>query len=479
MHHPLRSHHLLTNFGGNIRFRPQHFYAPTSEREVLDILDRHANAKIRVVGSLHSWSPAVVTDDTLVDMRHFRSVQLQRSADGSLWATVGGGCRIKHVLRKLRLHRVTMPSIGLITAQTIAGAISTATHGSGKHSLSHYVDELRVAAYDPATGAARVVVLSDGDERRAGRCALGCMGIILSVRFRCIPLYDVAETIVACTTLDEVLEGEGRFPLQQFYLIPHLWSYLVQRRLVPREPQRTRPVFLGLYRAWWLLGIDIGLHLVIKLLVTGLGSPGATRWFYRHILTRLVVKNATVVDRSERMLVMAHDLFQHLEIELFVPARNIRRAAQFVRSVIEVFAGTMSVSTGEILSDLAGIGMVEELRHHHGSYTHHYPITFRRVLVDDALIAMSAGTDEPWYALSFITFAQPHDRFLVLATFLARAMARLFQARLHWGKVFPLDGAEIEGSYPRLATFRTICRQFDPKGVFRNTFTDRVLFGSE
>ena len=80
------------------------------------------------------------------------------------------GCRIKQILQKLNASAdLTMPSIGLITQQTIAGAIATATHGSGRYSLSHYTTEIRVAAYDPETGA-RIYSWNNGPELRAARC---------------------------------------------------------------------------------------------------------------------------------------------------------------------------------------------------------------------------------------------------------------------------------------------------------------------
>src|SRR5437899_10603740 len=102
----------VTNFGGNVRFAPRYVYAPTTEAEVLAILDRHARGKVRVGGALHSWSPAVVSDDAFVDLRHFDAVSVERGKDGEVWATVGGGCRIKHLLRKLHyLTRATVPSL--------------------------------------------------------------------------------------------------------------------------------------------------------------------------------------------------------------------------------------------------------------------------------------------------------------------------------------------------------------------------------
>lgn len=466
----------IVNFGGNIRFTPRYHYAPTSETEVLELLDRHVHGKVRVVGALHSWSPAVVSEDVLVDLRHLNSVAVQKEADGDVWATAGGGCRIEHLLRRLHaLSDVTLPSLGLITEQTIAGAISTGTHGSGKHSLSHYMEEIRVAAYDAETGKARIYVWNEGAELRAARCGLGCMGIILSVRFRCIPEYDVAETITTCATIEEVLQLESQFPLQQFFLLPHRWSYFAQRRfVVPVSPQK-RSWSAKLYRAYWFFGIDIGLHLAIKFLASFLRSPLAIRFFYQNLFSRLVLKNRTVIDTSDRMLVMEHELFEHLEIEIFVPATRVGRAAEFVRHVLAAFDGQAIAIPDEISSALKGIGMYESLLERRGTFTHHYPITFRRVLADDTSISMSSSTNESYYSISFITYVEPRDRFFAMASFLARSMTALFLARLHWGKYFPLSNAEIESVYPHLEEFRRICRETDPRGVFRNEFTDRVL----
>ncbi len=458
----------VINFGRNIRFTPRRYYVPTSEAEVLELLNRHTHGKVRVVGALHSWSGGIVSDDALVDLRHFNQVEVAQDADGTILATVGGGCRIKDLLQKLHnFDDVTIPSLGLITEQTLAGAISTATHGSGKHSLSHYVEEMRIAAYD-ATGTARIYTWGRNDpELRAARCALGCMGIILAVRFRCVEQYDVAETVVPCDTLDEALAAEREFPLQQFYLLPHRWTYLVQRRVAISE-LRPRQLSAHLYRLWWYLGTDIGLHLIIKLLVSVLKSPRLIRFFYRRVLSHLILKNSTIVDRSDHMLVMEHELFRHLEMEIFVPTRHLQATVAYVRDVVQAFDGSVP-PTNDIAQD-------DEMLRYRGTFTHHYPITFRRVLPDDCLLSMTSNSDEPYYAISFITYAEPREPFLSLASVLARELAQRFQARLHWGKYFPLDGEMVERLYPALPEFRAMCERVDPNGVFRNVFAERVLF---
>ncbi|MFO0851155.1 MAG: D-arabinono-1,4-lactone oxidase [Gemmataceae bacterium] len=465
----------VANFGGDIRFTPKHLYRPRTEAEVLAVLDRHAGGKVRVVGARHSWNPGIASADALLDLRYLRAVAVHRAGGEVVAVTAGGGCRMKHLLGALhRRADATLPSVGLITEQTVAGVVSTATHGSGKHSLSHYVEQIRVAAYDPATGRARVYTWGEGDpELAAARCAVGCMGVVLAVRFRCVPRYDVEEVMHACDGLDEVLAGEARYPLQQFYLAPHRWTYFAQRRAAAQAIQ-PRSLAARLYRAWWFLGIDVGLHLIFKLLVSVVQSPPLTRWFFRRALPRLVLRNVTIVDRAERVLVMEHELFRHLEIELFVPARHLPGAVGFVRAAVNTFAG---VDTD--LTPVADPDLRDELRRHCGTFTHHYPITFRRVLPDDTLISPTASASEPWYAISFITYAEPRGPFLAFAGFLARGLGRLFGARLHWGKHFPLGPAEVEAAYPRLPEFRAHCERVDPRGVFRNGFAGRVLFGAD
>jgi hypothetical protein len=172
---------------------------------------------------------------------------------------------------------------------------------------------------------------------------------------------------------------------------------------------------------------------------------------------------------------MRHDLFKHFEIELFVPARHLLRAAAFLRQVLCVFAGTADCVTDDVRQALAELKLEEVLFQYRGSYTHHYPICFRRVLPDDTLISPASSPDEPTYAISLITYVEPREPFIALADFLGRSMAKLFDARPHWGKYCPLTAEETEALYPKLEEFRETCLRYDPSGVFRNEFVTHAL----
>ncbi|HEX3759992.1 MAG TPA: D-arabinono-1,4-lactone oxidase [Kofleriaceae bacterium] len=469
----------LVNFGGNVAFAPRHRYAPASEAEVLAVLDRHAGGMIRVVGSLHSWSDDIVSDDVILDLRQFDRVEIE-IRDGEIWATIGAGCVLSDALTQLRAAGATLPTIGAVTVQRMAGLISTATHGSGCSSLSHHVAGLRIAAYDPETGKAGVFELDAGDARRAARCALGAAGVILACRVRCVPSYLVEETLVQHDTLDDVLAGEARYPLQQFVLVPYLWQFVVfQRRNAGSERTGRASWWRLIHRAYALLGVDLLLHLIIKLLVT-VGRPSWIRGFFRSMFVHLAWKDRAVVDRSELVLTLHHELFKHLEIELFVPASQLAGALAVVRHAIAVFDGSDARPDPAVEAALAGAGLLDELRRGAGSYTHHYPVFIRRVLPDDTLISMTAGAREPFYTISLFCYHEPRTAFYGLADFVARALNRLHRARPHWGKYFPLGFADIADDYPQLPAFRAICDRLDPRGTFRNAYVRRVLgFGAD
>lgn len=474
----------IRNFGENVSFAPAHRYRPRSEEEVLEILDRHRDGGIRAVGTLHSWSDAPVSDDVVIHMDRLDRIELTRDGDaggdaGSVRVEAGGGCTVERLLRVLRRKAgSTLPAVGAVTKQTIAGAISTATHGSGRASMSHYIDAVRVAAFDPDSGRARIFEWSSGPELEAARCGLGCMGVILSVKFRAVPDFLVEETVVRYDSLAELLDDGRRHPLQEFVLMPWSWSWVAfNRREVAAASDGRASRLAPLYRAYNRVNIDVNLHLITKALLSRLGSPRRIRAFWKRVAPRIVLRGVTVVDRSTAMLTLQHQLFRHEEMEVFVPASRVHEAAELVRRIACVFAGVADEIPGPGPLDADGSEALAIARGSRGSYTHHYPIFFRRVLPDDAMISMTGGAEEPYCTMSFFTYRKPEDRddFYRFAELVARVLVRRFEARLHWGKHFPLRHEEISHLYPRLEEFRAICRRTDPAGVFLNAFTERVL----
>jgi L-gulono-1,4-lactone dehydrogenase len=462
---------VVTNFGRNVTFRPAARYAPRSEAEVLDILRAHRGSPVRAVGRLHSWSDVTVCESVLLDLRRLDAVAVH--ADGpDPWVEVGAGCQIKRVVVELQKTGHTLPSLGLIDEQTVAGATATGTHGSGRHSLSHYVRGVRLASYDPHTGEPTIREVTGGAELRAARCSLGCLGIVTKMLLPIRRQYQVEEHFRRYDRLDDVLDQEAGYDLQQFFLVPWRWDYLAQHRC---EVDRPRSVLAPLYRLYWAAGMDVGLHVLVRLLARWFPSF-CTRLAYRHVIPWLVPRGWKVVDRSDRQLTMQHELFRHIEIEIFVRGSRLAAAMGYVVWLLRQAGGETAEPPADVGERLRSSGhwwAVDEVR---GRYLHHYPVCVRKVLPDETLISMSSG-DEPWYALSFISYARPsrRDGFFRFATVLAGTMAVLFDSRPHWGKVCLLPAAELARLYPGLAEFAAIQKRLDPGGVFGNAWLREVL----
>jgi hypothetical protein len=465
----------IANFGGNQRWYAR-CYAPASEAEVLDILTRNVGVTIRVAGSGHSWSDIAANADIALDLSELNSVTPIKT-NGLDLVRVGAGCRLQELLD--RLHAATdrtLPTLGAIKKQTISGAISTGTHGSGRQSLSHFVASLRVAVFDPQTGHPVVREFTEGPELLAARCGLGCVGIILSVDLHTVPKYMVAETIRAYGSIEDIIAAFAEKPLSNFLLSPYGWAFTMFER---KPIEREAPTLGSTLRAWFFrlfsfIVVDIFFHLFV--IASRIAGPPAIKAFHK-IVPHSLPKGHVRIDDSEQILTSHHYLFRHEEMEIFVSEAELPRAMRFLRASIELFADIDTVFPEEFQAVLKDTGSQAAIAAKRGSYVHHYPLFCRRVLPEETLISMTASADGPMYSISVFTYDRPghRDAYYAFCAFLAHSLLKLVNAKLHWGKHFPLEYADIAPLYPRLEEFRALCAAHDRNGVLRNGYTARVL----
>ena len=453
----------VSNFGKNVTWTPRSLFQPGSEEEVVELLDQCRGRQIRVGGSLHAWNGGAASNDVFIDLKKLAHVEIYET-DAGFAVKVGAGCQIKRLLKVLDREGLTLPSVGLIAEQTIAGATATGTHGSGRHSLSHYIQSARIATYTE-DGSAIVREVSSGSELRAVRCSIGCMGVIVEITLPCVPQYYVRERLIRVNTLEDVLESEQGFPIQQFYLIPHSWRLVVHERGIVQD--NARRGFAVLYRAYWLLAMDFGMHALIKMSASLFRSRRLIHFFFRNVAILSTSHEWQTTDRSYKQLTMKHDLFRHVELEIFVRRKDLSDAVEFVTEIVGFADGAIERLSDRYSKRLSA-GLRDRLAELAGTYVHHYPICVRLVKQDDTLLSMSSGGEGDWYAISFITYVEPRDAFYSFAAIMAEASFHLFSARSHWGKWFPLGLDVVEKQYPQLDEFREICRRFDPSGAFVN-----------
>jgi L-gulono-1,4-lactone dehydrogenase len=459
----------IRNFGGNIAFSPAHNEVAKDEAEVVEILQRRRGCRVRARGSLHSWSQVAQCDDVSVDVSQLNQVRLHTDTPNPK-ATVGAGCQINHLVAELDRHGWTTPTLGLIKEQTLAGATATATHGSGRHCLSHNICSLRLATYD-AAGNPVVRVISEGEELRAACCSLGSMGIVTEITLPIRKQYSIEEHFREYHELESVMDAEDAYPIQQFFFVPWKWSYLVQHR---RESPASRSWHAPLYRAFWAWGMDHGLHWAIIAIARWL-PDWVCPFAFRFVLPRLVPRSWRVVDRSDRQLTMQHQLYRHIETELFVKKSQLAEMLEVTQWLLEKCAGQERAGRDAWTNAIAECGMASEFEQLKGCYRHHYPICIRKVLADKGLITMSGSDDdEPCYAVSFISYAAPDMRagFLQFAGAITRLSIQLFSARPHGGKHYPATIAfdDLYANYDKFLEIRDLT---DPTNAFLPVWLER------
>jgi FAD/FMN-containing dehydrogenase len=209
-----------SNWSGSLSFEPARIVEPDNEDElaalVRDTVER--NGTIRVVGAGHSSSPLVRTDDTLVSLARFQGL-IEHDAP-SHTAVVGAGMLVKDVGVALHDVGLALHNTGDVDVQTLAGAISTGTHGTGVRlgNLSTMLLGGRLI-----TGTGEIVDVDATDPVDGVRVALGTCGIFTQLRIQALPSYQLhrrewCTTTAACmANLDELIETNRNF---DFYWYP-------------------------------------------------------------------------------------------------------------------------------------------------------------------------------------------------------------------------------------------------------------------
>jgi len=181
------------NWGHTVATEPREWTTPSTEAEVVALVQRaHAEGqRLRVVGGGHSWSAIAAPEDIGVSLDRVTGLVTVDRPAGRV--TVRAGMRLHALLHALDVRGLTLPIVGSIAAQSLAGAIATGTHGSSlQHgNLSSLVEAMRLV-----DGRGRLVTLAPGDPRLDGaRVHLGALGVVTELALRVEPTFALAETV--------------------------------------------------------------------------------------------------------------------------------------------------------------------------------------------------------------------------------------------------------------------------------------------
>ena len=198
------------NWSGSLRFRPSRIESPRTEQELASLVLTIAaqGRTLRPIGSAHSATPIIMTDDVLVSLDHLKG--LYEHDERSQQVAFGAGTKLTEVGECVHSIGLAMPTFGDVATQTVAGAIGSGTHGSGRHlyNLSMVLIGGRLVTAD---GEVRDVSFEqDPDLIRALRVSFGTLGVFSSMRLQLEPLYDLHRQEWCCpiddclSRLDEI-----------------------------------------------------------------------------------------------------------------------------------------------------------------------------------------------------------------------------------------------------------------------------------
>jgi L-gulono-1,4-lactone dehydrogenase len=392
-----------------------------------------AGRRVRASASGHSFTDCALTDDLMVRLDRLTR-PLDFDSESGLFK-VEAGVVLRDLNRLLDDRGVAFENLGDIDRQTIAGSISTGTHGTGERfqSISAQIAAMELVAPD---GSLVTVDESDPDLLRAARVSLGTLGVIYSVTLRTVPAYTInrvdspkplAETLAH---LDELNAGSDHF---EFYVFPHTETALCRESRRTDEPPAPRSR-AAVFTQEVVLENWVGQLFALAIRRMPSRAPQ---------LAGIVSRNlgrSTKVDASYKVFASERHI-KFTEMEYAVPRAYGR---ELIERVLE-------------LASRPELGVA-------------YPIEVRFVAADDALLSPSHGRDTCYVAVH-------QDRKLDWETYFrgVEAIAAEYGGRPHWGKRHFRTAADLEPLYPRWADFRAARARLDPGGTFANDYTDRVL----
>jgi L-gulono-1,4-lactone dehydrogenase len=451
------------NWAGTAAAEPARRYWPRTAEAIADAVKEAGSAglTIRALGSGHSFTPAAATTGAALDLSGWTGIVTADAKSGLV--TVRSGTTIRALNAALDALGLAMPNLGDIDAQTIAGAISTGTHGTGARlgGLATQVETLELVLADGSLMSCSATYRPD--EFAAARVSLGALGVISTVTLRCIPAFTLAAD-ERPMPLEEVTARFGEFTADndhfEFYWFPYGRNALVKRNnrvasggRVPPEGTTSRnppahggtarppippgPPGMPAWRRFW--EYDVMENAAFGALCrTGRAVPALIK-----PLNRLAA--ATLSKRS----------YSAISHRVFVTPRRVR----FVES-------EYAVPRESVLDVLAGLRRaVPRLAH-----PVMFPVEVRVAAADDIWLSTAYGRDTAYVAIHQYV-GLPYQEYFRAFESIAAAVG----GRPHWGKIHTLDAERLSALYPRFGDFLRIRDQADPERRFGNPYLEQVL----
>jgi alditol oxidase len=415
------------NWAGNIHYSTDHVHTPANLDEVRDVVKKCS--KLRALGSRHSFNHIADSNQNQVSLANLNAIEIDEHART---VTVGAGVRYGQLAPVIDAKGYALHNLASLPHISVAGAIATATHGSGLHNGNLAT---AVRALEIVTDNGDVLQLSrdnDGEQFAAAVVGLGAVGIVTRVTLDLQPTFQVAQTVYQNLSFSELEHNFDRifgagysvslFTDWQNHRATQVW---IKRRLAAGETRNPAPNFYNAKRATEKLHPIAG-H-PAESCTEQMGIPGP--WYQR--LPHFKMEFTPSSGRE-------------LQTEYFIPREH----------------GYEAILAVEKLKD---------------KITRHLFVTELRTIAADSLW-MSTAYQRDSLAIHF-TWKPEWD---TVKQILPQIEAQLkpFNPRPHWAKLFTIPPQQLQSQYTRLAEFKGFLNRHDPSGKFRNEFLQTNLYAS-
>ncbi|MET0415909.1 MAG: D-arabinono-1,4-lactone oxidase [Actinoplanes sp.] len=408
----------VTNWAGNIVFGARRMHRPGSVAEVRDIVA--GGGPIRVLGSGHSFNRMADTEGDLVFLGDLERVA--EISDDRRSVRVDGGIRYGELAARLHAEGLALHNTASLPHISVAGAVITATHGSGERNANLAA---AVSSVEFIDGTGKDVTLARGDEGFEGAVvSLGALGVVTALTLDVVPSFEVRQYVfdnVPRASLDAHLDemlGDG-------YSVS-LFTNWTSRDISHAWLKRTEPLTAD---QWY----------------GGRAADGA-----RHPVPGMPATNSTELGGVPGPW---HTRLPHFRME-FTPSSGAELQSEYHVARADGLAAIDAVAS--IREQVAAVLQVCEVR---------------TIAADEMWLSPNYRKDS--LALHF-TWIADTDAVLPVVGALEERLAPL-NAVPHWGKVFTTDPSTVRSRYPRFADFQALVRRYDPDGTFRNPWLDAIL----
>jgi L-gulono-1,4-lactone dehydrogenase len=396
---------------------------------------------VRMVGTGHSFTPAAVTDGVLL---HPGALTRIRSVDAAAGlATVEAGCPLRVLNAELLARGLSLANMGDIQVQTVAGAIQTGTHGTGRDvgGMAAQVADLELVLADSTivtcgVGAGSAGISPRADLFDAARVGLGALGIVTAVTFKVVPSFllqareEPMRWSEVIARLDELTSENEHF---EFYWFPHTEGCLTKRNNrsagPPRPLSRTRYLLDDEILSNTLFGVSCRLGHLAPMTIKPVNAVAGK-----------ALGSRTYVDAAYRV---------------FTSPRRVRFKEQEYAIPRE--------SLADVLAEVRALFARRDWRIS-------FPIEVRVTPGDDPWLSTAYRRDSAYIAIH-VFHASPHQEYFRDV----EAVMTAAGGRPHWGKMHTRSAEYLRQAYPRHGDFVALRDELDPERRFGNAYLAQVL----